>query len=349
MNSGSDAQIVLSPVTQKSAVAKAFTQISNKIRLAAGVTVKHTVGAPGGSDELRVRWIPKLNIWVCAQPYSSRRSRHWIGYGLVDPRTTSSGLNIRVETALPPSGINRRIAGLLARDANGNVYLLHSGKIGGGKQGFGKTFFWQHYGGDAAKVRFEDGDLGYALIGCIADGDFLERVADFVHGVDAMRRRDSKYVWRFPRGSAARDYVDKKRGVSAVQRSIGDTKMLHEHNEILNALKDCLQAYACVESVKEDVQRDPHVVLKGGATIDIELKPAITRQDIYTGVGQLLLNQDRRKPSILALVTPKKVSEAQELLERLSELSIKHVGYESSQRKKIKFFGLDGILSSVQP
>lgn len=348
MNNRSNAQIVLSPVTQKSAIVKAYTQISSKIKLAPGVTVKHTVGAQGGANGLRVRWIPKLSIWACAQSYSRRGDRYWIAYGLVDPRTTASALNITVETALPPVGINRRIAGLLAEDPNGATYLLHSGKIGGGKHGFGKTFFWRNYRGDRATVRFEDGDKDYALIGRIAAGSFLERVADFVRGVDAMRRRDRKYVWRFPPGSAARDYIDKKRGVSAVHHSVRDATMLHQHNEILNALRECLLAYSCVESVKEDVQRDLHVILKGGATIDIELKPCITRQDIYTGVGQLLLNQDRHKPSILALVTPKKVSDAQDLLERLSELSIQHVGYETSGRKNVRFFGLDGVLFSTQ-
>jgi hypothetical protein len=87
--------------------------------------------------------------------------------------------------------------------------------------------------------------------------------------------------------------------------------------------------------------------LKNGSTVDIELKPGTERYEIYTGIGQLLLNQDQENPAFLVLVTPKDIRDSTPLISRLSDFDIRHVGYERSGRK-FRFEGLSAALAGVR-
>ena len=46
-----------------------------------------------------------------------------------------------LQVAFPLQGTNRRLWGVIAADADGGLFLLHSGKVGGKRMGVGKTEF----------------------------------------------------------------------------------------------------------------------------------------------------------------------------------------------------------------
>jgi hypothetical protein len=307
------------------------------------VEYNHVVGARGGSGLSRVIWIPGFFFWACVEPSEkTERNRHWLAYGLVDPRSTRSNLNISVETCLPRFGTNRRVGGLLAKDEDGNVYLLHSGNIRGGKKGVGKVFFWKHYRGDRVQVQIYDDVHNYALIGRLDTPNFIERLADFVHGVDALRTGKMSYHWRFPTGSALRPFKRKSGGTASVE--VTKTLIIRNrtHDRVLNALRRAIESFPNVESAQDDAQRDLFIKLKSGKSIDLELKVRDDRYEIYTGVGQLLLNRNDSRAST-ALVTPDTVSRSEDLIERLRQLSISHVGY-SQHGRTYRFSGLEALL-----
>ena len=52
---------------------------------------------------------------------------------------------IAVETNVAMRGVDRRVAGLFARDETEKTVLLHNGKIGGGQEGVGKKAFMKWY------------------------------------------------------------------------------------------------------------------------------------------------------------------------------------------------------------
>lgn len=338
--SGFDA---LTPLTGRAAISAGLAQIRSAIRNYPDATRHtHILGAQGGSGESKLTWFPNLGFWVCVEPYEAGvRSRHWLAYGLVDPSTTSANLDIRVETALPHRGINRRIAGLLAQDGLGNVYLLHSGKIGGGKKGFGKTYFWKHYRGDRAHVDFADGNREYALIGRTDASDFIARLGHFVRGIDALRGGNPNYAWRFPTGSGLRPFVTKGGGKSKAELTKTIIIRNQAHDEVLNALRIALAGHASVASIDEDI-RDLHLKLTDGSEVNVEVKTRTDRYEIYTAVGQLLLNRDRSK---LVLVAPRRLADATDLIRRLHDLAITFVGYERSG-KRVTFSALDALLGS---
>lgn len=96
--------------------------------------------------------------------------RYWCAYGTQDP-TESKTLSITCEINPPRSGVNRRCGGLFVRDSRGRIYLAHSGKVGGGGTGVGKTAFTAWYGhGNWQDVEWPDGNTTRMIIIGRVDG-----------------------------------------------------------------------------------------------------------------------------------------------------------------------------------
>ena len=68
-----------------------------------------------------------------------------------------------------------------------NLYLLHRGRIGGGKRGVGKAVFEDKYRGKWEAV--EDGDRisKLALISSFSSSRFAEHISNFVHEVERIK------------------------------------------------------------------------------------------------------------------------------------------------------------------
>jgi hypothetical protein len=141
------------------------------------------VGYQGSSEEANLLWHRDLQVWVLLQA-DRLDSRYWCAFGVDDPQPASM-LSITCEINSPKEGIDRRCAGLFVRGANGNVFLAHSGKVGGGRPGIGKTAFLNHLGHDEVmSVRFPDGkERDYIVLGRIDDSHLRHRLAAFVHSV----------------------------------------------------------------------------------------------------------------------------------------------------------------------
>jgi len=75
-------------------------------------------------------------------PKSIPRNWNAFGAGLPSLRVSNA---ITVETNVAMRGVDRRVAGLFARDETEKTVLLHNGKIGGGQEGVGKKAFMKWY------------------------------------------------------------------------------------------------------------------------------------------------------------------------------------------------------------
>jgi hypothetical protein len=80
-------------------------------------------------------------------------------------------------------GLDRRVQGALARDNNNHIWLLHRGKIGGGKPGIGRKLFFENYHGEVTEVAGNR----FTIIGDISSLDFVESVKDFVQEVNRIK------------------------------------------------------------------------------------------------------------------------------------------------------------------
>ncbi len=94
---------------------------------------------------------------------------------------------ITAEINFPWSGIDRKTGAAFARDAWGRVYVIHRGKIGGGKKGVGKSLFEENYRGLWSWM--EDGDTlaQVAVIGALESPRFALQAALFVRKIAHLK------------------------------------------------------------------------------------------------------------------------------------------------------------------
>jgi hypothetical protein len=117
-------------------------------------------------------------------------NRYWCVFGLGWPEESQS-LGLVCEINIPFKGINRRVAGVFARDETGRLALLHSGKVGGGRPGIGKEAFLEFYkDGRRVSVRWPDGqETRHLWLGWLDDPDLLRQIAAFVRLVERFKQQ----------------------------------------------------------------------------------------------------------------------------------------------------------------
>jgi len=177
---------VLVPLVERSEIRGAYERFYDRIH-GTVQPVTRTVGFQGDSFELEVYWHPEQHIWSHFEE-PDWAERYWCIFGTDDVNTNES-LSITCEINPPYEGINRRVAGVFAGDEGGDVYVTHSGKIGGGREGVGKVQFLLFCGDDRlVELSWPDGKSSEAiLIGRLDDVHLIEDIASFVYQVQRFK------------------------------------------------------------------------------------------------------------------------------------------------------------------
>jgi hypothetical protein len=169
-------------VTDRQDIGQAYQRFAARIS-EGGIPLRRMVGHKGGgSGQADLLWHADLRIWVSLQP-ERQDNRYWCAYGVDDPYPAST-LSITCEINPPKEVIKLpQCAGLFVRDESGELFLAHSGKVGGGRVGIGQSAFLEHWGNDdVVSVFFPDSEeRDYIILGRIADPNLRHRLADFVH------------------------------------------------------------------------------------------------------------------------------------------------------------------------
>ena len=141
---------------------------------------KYTIGYQGGAIEASDLHADH-RIWFFS---NKSEERYWNVFGLADKLSVSMSNSITVEINIPFDGENGRVAGLFARGNDGSFYLLHRGKIGGGKLGVGKQGFLNQSKLEFTTVQSSDGKTIEALlIGKLDSPSLSSDIARFVYSV----------------------------------------------------------------------------------------------------------------------------------------------------------------------
>jgi hypothetical protein len=153
------------------------------------------IGFRGGNEEAEVFYSSKLDIWFYfGGPIESsgknKRERYWNVFGIGKPKQNSN-VPIVVEINSPIEGIYRRVGGAFAKDDKGNIFLLHRGKIGGGREGIGPSLFYKYYDGekDFVKEGEKISERELAIVGSLNSADFPEKVKSFIQKVDGIKNK----------------------------------------------------------------------------------------------------------------------------------------------------------------
>lgn len=141
---------------------------------------EYIIGYQGGNLEVSDLHADH-RIWFIS---SKSGDRYWNAFGLADKLNISTSNSITVEINSPFSGENARVAGLFARESDGSIYLLHRGKIGGGRVGVGKQAFLDWSKQKLTTVRLPNGKTTDAiLVGKLESPSLSLDIARFVYAV----------------------------------------------------------------------------------------------------------------------------------------------------------------------
>jgi len=131
-------------------------------------------------------WFSDPGLWVSFR----RPKRYRNAYGFSKPKGTSP-VGIDFEINFPLVGINRRIAGALAQDEAGKIYMVHRGKLGGARPGLTKEnvlgYFRKHHPQRIVELEEPAGLLTVILVGPLLGG--LDEVAEFGRAVLQIEQR----------------------------------------------------------------------------------------------------------------------------------------------------------------
>ncbi len=143
----------------------------------------------GGELVTTIRWARDDRFWWAFEPRPAGKSggaRHalLLGHAAHPPTRRES---ITCEINLPLGGADRKVAGIVAADATGALYLAHSGRMGGARPGQRKAGFREFLDdGVWRPLVWPDGAESEALIVAPLDSPRLTRLLG--QFVDSVRR-----------------------------------------------------------------------------------------------------------------------------------------------------------------
>jgi hypothetical protein len=175
---------MLKVIADQLTIKKYTRQFVRKFKPFIDEQVKVKLGHQGASSPAKVLWSKKLGIWLFS--HAIDEVRYWNAFGVGRPRPGSI-VSIITEINFPFAGIDRKTGGAFARDAWGNIFVIHRGKIGGGKKGVGKSLFEHNYRGVWSFM--EDGDCitQVAVIGVLNSPRLALQTSHFVKKIEILK------------------------------------------------------------------------------------------------------------------------------------------------------------------
>lgn len=294
------------------------------------------LGHLGDSFEEEVSWCKDLNIWMCSGIIPG--SRYWNAFGIGKP-AEGKNVSITCEINFPLRGINRRVAGAFAVASLGGVYVVHRGKIGGGRKGIGKRLFEEKYTGEWIDVKDGEVEKVVALVGELNSPRFARQVSEFVRRVDKIKSPVSSGLPQIEILGDSHEFREEFTGKKhySVEKQI---EALCDHGPVVNGLDLALEGLGL--RVGNDRNRDLYVVDSvGRIKVLFEVKTDTSTSSLYSAVGQLMLySVDLPERPRLILTIPEGVSTAVE--GKLNRLGIEVLTYGWSD-DEVVFEGLDSL------
>ena len=251
------------------------------------------------------------------------------------------GTGITVEINVAYEGHNAQAAGFFARDSDkGQIYLLHSGRVGGGTKGVGKNSFRAWSGEPLIEVSGSTGETRNGLIvmpieGVAASQSAIRYVDSVARFKSAVRRGEINTPEFQQKQKQFEDFYAESRGRRKGRRS-SKIDYLSRHGEIV----DELFKWRKLSPLPDDARLVKNVLFDMGVAIGqhllevYEVKTAASRQNIYSALGQLLVHGStvgcRR---ILAL--PQGEALDHDLVEAIIRLSVELLRF-SLDRTRVK-------------
>ncbi len=129
-------------------------------------------------------------VWFMSKKHDNR-SMFWNAFGL-DPDKNKQN-NIVVEINIPTDGVALKVAsGMFAVDEMGSIFLLHSGRIGGGRKGINKTNFLNWYLQYDSMIEIKNGtkvEKGILIGNVSLKEDLINGLIRYLRNVEYFKQR----------------------------------------------------------------------------------------------------------------------------------------------------------------
>lgn len=175
---------MLKVISDQPAIKKYAGQFNKKFKPFIDEEIKVKLGHQGAGFPAKVLWSKSLGIWKFSR--AIKEVRYWNAFGVGRPGA-SSVLSIASEINFPWVQIDRKTGGAFAEDAWGNIFVIHRGKIGGGKKGVGKSLFEHNYRGVWSFMEDGDSISQVAVIGDLKSSRFALQAAQFVKKIEILK------------------------------------------------------------------------------------------------------------------------------------------------------------------
>ena len=298
------------------------------------------LGHPGASEKAKVAWSGRLGVWFYFRKIA--QSRYWNAFGVGRPEAGES-VAITCEINFPLSGIDRRGGGAFAEDHTGRIFVVHRGKLGGGRKGVGKSLFENSYRGVWEVMDDGGEETPVAIAGVLQSARFARQIGQFVRKIarikEAATVRSSQAVLTLEELSVREEMIGDR-----YREQERDTGAECDHGLIVRDLAEELKKIGL--RVGNDGHRDLMVIDRQDRIRAVfQVLTEMTVPGLHAGATQLLLNGlSLPDPSRLILVLPK--APERTLAEKLRRLNIDLLLY-GWQEDRAGFPEIDALLARV--
>jgi hypothetical protein len=327
---------MLKVISDQPAIKKYTGQFNKKFKPFIDEEIKVKLGHQGAGFPAKVLWSKSLGIWKFSRVI--KEVRYWNAFGIGKPGT-SSVLSIASEINFPWAQIDRKTGGAFAEDAWGNVFVIHRGKIGGGKKGVGKSLFEHNYRGIWSFMEDGDSISQVAVIGDLKSSRFALQAAQFVKKIEIMKSTaapSTQTEMNFSEISFREDLVG-----SAPSSAEDEVISACDHDLVVGSLAELLQRQKI--KIGNDTESELFAVDTSENRISyiFEILTDTKEKNILAAIGKLLLQTSSAalNPLPVLILPEEKISHYEQELKRIN---ISVMGFHWRE-EKVAFSGLEKI------
>jgi hypothetical protein len=331
---------MLKVITDEAAIKRYQRQFVRSFKPVTADTIPVKLGHPGASEKAKIAWSESLGIWSFSRKLPG--SRYWNGFGIGRPEG-GAAIAITCEINFPLCGVDRRTGGAFAQDHAGRIFVVHRGKLGGGRKGIGKSLFESHYHG-AWEVMDDGGEeTSVAVIGILQSPRFARQIAEFVRKIARIKEtaaaRSSQAELTFGELRLREELIGAR-----YREQERETGAECDHGLIVRDLAETFQQAGL--RAGNDGSRDLVVMNRAGRIrATFQVLTETTLADLHAGATQLLLNGLGLPDNpLLILLLPRPPEVA--LRDKLERLNIDILTYDWQEERAV-FPGLAPLLPAI--
>lgn len=329
---------MFSLLESKAEISKAQHKLEATLKREFPRTAVKNIGYPGGTT-FDAKVFTNGHHWYWPADYNKHnapnpRRLNW--FGLFKEEGI---LHISVEVNTTYEGRNDQVAGFFARESrSGAIYLLHSGRVGGGRDGVGKAALLAWSGLrpiDCVDLSggVRSGVLVMPIEGLAASRSatrYIDTVARFKLAVRAGEL-DSPEFQREQKELS--DFYSEARGRRTGRRS-SEIDYLSRHGDVIDALHEWRRSSPMPKGARivKNVLIDMGVAVGRRLVEVFEVKTSAGRSDVYSAIGQLMVH-GAAASCRRVMVLPDKEAVTDDLKNALERLGIELLRFKLDEEK----------------